>query len=69
MKTVNLEERRVQLAKENDTIPEKVECYFCKHWGYNCGKILSAYSMAQCQKTKGKRTVSYNWCKLFEKTT
>lgn len=31
IKTVILKARRAQLAKENDTIPEKVKCYFCKY--------------------------------------
>lgn len=42
-----------------------VRCYYCKAWGYNCGKPMNSVGQSQCTIRK-ERTDSYQWCKKFK---
>lgn len=42
-----------------------VRCYYCKAWGYNCGKTMNSVGQSQCIIRK-ERTDSYLWCKKFK---
>lgn len=46
----------------------KVRCYYCKKWGYNCGKVMNSVgeSRCMCRTGTGAKTASYQWCKKFE---
>ena len=44
---------------------DDVRCYYCKTWGYNCGKSMNSVGESRCTICK-KKTGSYQWCKHFQ---
>jgi hypothetical protein len=66
MADLNLDNMRAELAKQNGLgISKQVACYYCKHWGYNCGKVITSQFESKCQVRK-ENTCSSNWCRRFE---
>ena len=64
---LNIDDIRRDLAEKNGLkkAEKSVCCFNCKHWGYNCGKVLNSQCESKCQLRK-ENTCSSNWCKKFE---
>jgi hypothetical protein len=48
---------------------DAVRCLYCKKWGYNCGEVMNSMGESRCtiRKRHEAKTVSYQWCKKFER--
>lgn len=67
--TTELNQIRTAIAQAQGlgNATNNVRCYYCKKWGYNCGKTMNSMGESKCYRDKitGK-TASYQWCKRFE---
>lgn len=62
---IDLRVRRKEIATSCGLEYDDVRCYYCKKWGYNCGKAMNSVGESQCTISKHK-TASFQWCKHFE---
>lgn len=69
MATIHPNEIKRELAEWYDVEENKVCCYYCKYWGYNCGKVLNNVGESHCLvKKKDNKTASYQFCRKYAPT-
>lgn len=66
MKTITVEEIKLEVAKKNNCEVSCVNCGHCKHWGYNNGKPMNSVFDSRCAVHKEK-TWKLSFCRKFEK--
>ena len=54
-----------ELAEKNYCEMGKVNCYHCKHFGYNRGLVLNSVFSSKCDIIK-RKTGAMQVCKKFE---
>ena len=66
MATMTAAEIRQEIAKRENLDPQEVRCYYCKYWGYNCGRAMNDLGESRCTARKNERTASYQFCRKFK---
>lgn len=69
MPTIYPAELKRELAERYDVEGRKVRCYYCKYWGYNCGKAMNDIGESRCLvRKKDNKTASYQFCRKYAPT-
>ena len=65
MQTIYSSEIKKELAERYEVEERQVQCYNCRYWGFNCGKVLNSRCESRCTKRKKDWTWASQYCRGF----